>query len=153
MPEFACGLASVGPCAAHSTNACLHRSRSTATDVNNDPDLQPERSNTSELSWVQRIPTGRLRAPVFHERTRDALFSQTNVTTTPNITNIQNVDSIRTTGLELAAEVYGVGLDDLDIISSAAPARAGLRAAQRYLASAAATNGGSVAAPLWMSAL
>ncbi|MDQ3510800.1 MAG: TonB-dependent receptor [Pseudomonadota bacterium] len=86
--------------------------------VNNNPNLQPERSNTSELSWVQRIATGRLRATVFHERTRDALYSQTNVTVTPRVTNIQNVDSIRTTGLELAAELNGVGLDDLDVISS-----------------------------------
>lgn len=100
--------------------------------VNNDPDLQPERSNTSELSWVQRIPSGKLRATVFHERTRDALFSQTNVIITPTITNIQNVDAIRTTGAELAGEFSGVGLDDLDITSSVTFADSIIRANHRF---------------------
>lgn len=107
---------------------------SIATDaiVNNDPNLQPERSNTSELSWVQMIPVGRLRATVFHERTRDALFRQTNVTVTPNVTSIQNVDSIRTTGLELVAEVNGVGLPDLDILSSVTFADSIVRANENF---------------------
>jgi iron complex outermembrane receptor protein len=86
--------------------------------VNNDPDLKAERSTTSELSWVQRIPAGRLRATLFHERTRDALYAQTNVTVTPTVTSIQNVGAIRTTGAELAAEFTGVGLDDLDVSAS-----------------------------------
>lgn len=93
---------------------------SLATDalVNNDPKLKPERSMTSELSWVRRIYSGRLRATLFHERTRDALYSQTNVTTTPSVTNIQNVESIRTSGMEFAADLTGVGLEDLDINGS-----------------------------------
>jgi iron complex outermembrane receptor protein len=86
--------------------------------VNNDPNLKAERSTTSELSWVRRIPAGRLRATLFHERTRDALYAQTNVTATPTVTSIQNVGAIRTTGAELAAEFTGVGLDDLDVSAS-----------------------------------
>lgn len=93
---------------------------SIATDavVNNDPDLKAERSTTSELSWVRRTSSGRLRATLFHERTRDALYSQTNVSVTPNVTNIQNVKAIRTSGVELAADLTGVGLEDLDISGS-----------------------------------
>ncbi|MBP3985214.1 TonB-dependent receptor [Pseudoxanthomonas helianthi] len=86
--------------------------------VNNDPDLAPERSVTSELSWVRRLEHGRFRATLFHERTRDALYSQTNVTVTPNVTSIQNVDAIRTSGAELATELTGIGLDDLDLAAS-----------------------------------
>ncbi|HZV38258.1 MAG TPA: TonB-dependent receptor [Pseudoxanthomonas sp.] len=86
--------------------------------VNNDPNLKPERSTTSELSWVRRLEHGRLRTTVFHERTRDALYSQTNVTVTPNVASIQNVDAIRTTGVELATELASIGLDDLDLVAS-----------------------------------
>ena len=86
--------------------------------VNNDPDLEPERSITSELSWVRRLEHGRFRATIFHERTRDALYSQTNVTATPNVTSIQNIDAIRTSGAELATELTGIGLDDLDLAAS-----------------------------------
>ena len=87
--------------------------------LNNDPDLKPERSVTSELSWVRNVALGKVRATYFHEQTRDALYSQTNVLVTPNVTNIQNVEAIRTNGIELATELTGVGLEALDINASA----------------------------------
>ncbi|MFT3807672.1 TonB-dependent receptor [Arenimonas sp.] len=86
--------------------------------VNNDPDLKPERSITSELSLLRRGEHSDWRATIFHERTRDALYSQTNVTVLPNITNIQNIGAIRTTGLELAGHWYDVGGQDLDLDAS-----------------------------------
>jgi iron complex outermembrane receptor protein len=86
--------------------------------VNNDPLLKPERSVTSELSWVRNYDAGRLRVTYFHERTRDALYSQTNVTVVPNITSIQNVDAIRTQGLELAAERSGLWSPEFDLSGS-----------------------------------
>lgn len=70
--------------------------------VDGDPDLKPERSWTTELSSEWQSTSQRLRATLFHENTRDALYSQTNTTVTPNVTNVQNVDEIRTVGLELA---------------------------------------------------
>lgn len=91
---------------------------STNVIVNNDPNLKPERSTTSELSLLYAMAHGHVRATLFHERTRDALYSQTNVTVVPNVTNIQNVDAIRTTGLELAGQFKDVGLDRLDIDAS-----------------------------------
>lgn len=103
--------------------------------VNNDPDLKPERSATSELSWVGRTQHGRLRATVFHERTRDALYSQTNVTVTPNVSNIQNVDAIRTTGVELAAEMTGLWLEDLDLGASLTFADSTIRENRKFPAS------------------
>jgi iron complex outermembrane recepter protein len=71
--------------------------------LNNDPNLRPERANTGELSAEYSIPKGLLRATIFQETTRDALYSQTNVTVLPNVTNVQNVDLIKTTGVEFAA--------------------------------------------------
>jgi hypothetical protein len=43
-----------------------------------------------------------LRTTLFFEDTEDALYSQTNVTVVPNVVNIQNVDRIRTKGVEIA---------------------------------------------------
>jgi iron complex outermembrane recepter protein len=70
--------------------------------VNNDPGLKPERSWTSELTGVRSVEAGLLRLTAFHEDTDDALYSQTNVLVMPNVTNVQNVDQIRTSGLEAA---------------------------------------------------
>jgi len=74
--------------------------------VNNDPNLKPEKSWTTELSAERVLNQGKglLRATLFHENTKDALYSQTNTQVSPTITNIQNVDAIRTTGLEIAYE-------------------------------------------------
>jgi iron complex outermembrane receptor protein len=82
--------------------------------INNDPDLAPERSWTGELTAERKLETGSLRLTAFGERTRDALYSQTNVLVTPNVTNVQNVGRIDTQGLELAygaTDVLRPGLD------------------------------------------
>lgn len=80
--------------------------------TNNDPNLKPERSWTTELSGERKLAEGYLRLTAFGERTSDALYSQTNVLVLPLVTNIQNVDRIRTKGLEAsyAAKVFGLDL-------------------------------------------
>jgi iron complex outermembrane receptor protein len=82
--------------------------------INNDPGLAPERSWTGELTAERKLETGSLRLTAFGERTRDALYSQTNVLVTPNVTNVQNVGRIDTQGFELAygaTDVLRPGLD------------------------------------------
>lgn len=82
--------------------------------INNDPNLAPERSWTGELTAERKLETGSLRLTAFGERTKDALYSQTNVLVTPNVTNVQNVGRIDTQGLELAygaTDVLRPGLD------------------------------------------
>ncbi|MBC3829926.1 TonB-dependent receptor [Undibacterium amnicola] len=93
---------------------------STQTIVNNDPNLKPEKSWTSEWSAEQSLNDGKglLRTTFFHEDTVDAMYSQTNTLVTPNITNIQNVDKIRTNGLELAYQNSDVVLTGLDLAAS-----------------------------------
>jgi iron complex outermembrane recepter protein len=86
--------------------------------VNNDPKLKPEKSWTTELSAERDLGNGVWRLTAFHEKTRDALYSQTNFSVTPNVTNIQNVDRIRTLGLENAYQANDVGVKDLDLSSS-----------------------------------
>ena len=73
--------------------------------INNNPDLRPERSWTSELSAEWTAVGASARATLFHEDTRDALYSQLNTATNAN--TVQNIDRIRTTGLELAARAGG----------------------------------------------
>ena len=110
---------SVGRAVRMPTVAELYQgSISTNTVVNNDPNLKPEKSWTGELTAERDIGNGLLRATLFHERTTDALYSQTSVSVTPNVTNIQNVDAIRTTGLELVAQANDVGLEGLALSSS-----------------------------------
>jgi iron complex outermembrane receptor protein len=73
------------------------------TIVNNDPDLAPERSWTSELSAVGEFDHGDLRSTLFFEDTRDALYSQVDVLGGGTVTTIQNVGHIRTRGVEISA--------------------------------------------------
>ena len=103
--------------------------------VNNDPNLKPERSVTSELSLLRRGERSDWRATVFHERTRDALYSQTNVTVFPNVTNIQNVDAIRTTGLELAGHWFDLVAPGLDLDASLTFADSTIRENRNFPAS------------------
>lgn len=69
--------------------------------INNDPNLKPERSWTSELSaeWTG-ADRDALRVTLFHEDSRDALYSQLNVATNAN--TVQNINRIRTRGVELS---------------------------------------------------
>ncbi|HKE93092.1 MAG TPA: TonB-dependent receptor, partial [Povalibacter sp.] len=108
---------------------------STNVIVNNDPDLQPEKSWTAELTAQRSLDRGALRATIFHEDTRDALYSQTNVTVTPSVTSIQNVDHIRTTGAEIAYEVADLGVSGLDVSTSVTCAHSRIVANDNFPAS------------------
>ncbi len=79
--------------------------------TNNDPNLKPEKSWTTELTGERKLADGYLRLTAFGERTTDALYSQTNVLVLPMVTNIQNVDLIRTKGLEVSYVAKVLGLD------------------------------------------
>ena len=92
------------------------------TLINNNPALRPEKSWTTELTAERDLSSaggeGVLRLTAFFEQTRDALYSQTNVLVTPNVTNIQNVDAMRTKGLEVAYQAANVGVRGLDLAGS-----------------------------------
>lgn len=86
--------------------------------VNNDPNLKPEKSWTGELTAEREFDRGLLRTTLFHEDTRDALYSQVNAAAGGTVTTIQNVDHIRTSGLEVAYQVAGLGLPGFDLSGS-----------------------------------
>ncbi len=91
---------------------------STGALQNGDPNLKPEDAITSELSAQWRQSGHSLRATLFHEAVQNALYAQTNTTVSPNVTNIQNVERIRTWGLELAVTAQDLWLPGLELNSS-----------------------------------
>lgn len=87
--------------------------------VNNDSNLLPERALSKDLTVERALEAGTLRFSLYEDDVRDALFSQTNTTVFPTVTNIQNVDRVRTRGQEIAWESREV-LAGLDLGFSAA---------------------------------
>jgi iron complex outermembrane receptor protein len=88
--------------------------------TNNDPNLKPENELSRELSaeWYQAH--GVTRFTLYRSDTRNALFSQTDTTVFPNVTNVQNVDLVRTRGAEASYDGRGVVWDTLDLTANAA---------------------------------
>lgn len=83
------------------------------TIVNNNPGLRPERSFAKELSaerdYSFDTTSGTLRVSLFEDDVRDTIISQTNIVVFPNVTNIQNIDRVRTRGIELQASASDLG--------------------------------------------
>ncbi|MBM0108258.1 TonB-dependent receptor [Steroidobacter sp. S1-65] len=92
--------------------------------VVNDPNLQPERSDSVDFTVEHWLPWGKVRATLFQDDVRDSIFSQTNITVTPNVTNVQNVDRVRTRGIETAFSIALPGVEALTFDGSLAYARA-----------------------------
>lgn len=105
--------ASVGRAVRFPTVGELYGATSGTLSFVNDPTLAPEKSWTSELSAEKDLGHGLLRATLFHETTRDALFSQLVPGTTTS--RVQNVDKVRTTGMELAYTGTDVLMRGLDL--------------------------------------
>ena len=84
----------------------------------NDPNLKPERVLSGELVAERGFLRAMLRTSLFWEAKRDALISQTDTTVTPSMSSIQNVDRVRTYGLEQAFEIGELLLRGLDLNGS-----------------------------------
>ena len=86
----------------------------------NDPNLAPEKSWTTELSAERDLGFGSARATFFAEDTHDALYSQTTLDAAANrnISRVQNIGRIATTGLELAMNSQDWLLRGLDLSAS-----------------------------------
>jgi iron complex outermembrane receptor protein len=89
-----------------------------STLVNNDPSLKPENDLAKELSAEWSHFNGMLRMSLFEDDVKNTLFSQTNTTVFPNVTNIQNIDRVRSRGIELSYSGEDVFLRGLDLSAS-----------------------------------
>ena len=85
----------------------------------NNPNLKPEEVLSAELTAERRFANGLVRLSAFNEHRYDALLSQTNTTNIGTTTYVQNVDHIRTYGLEAATEWQDVLVSGLDIHANA----------------------------------
>ncbi|HYG07983.1 MAG TPA: TonB-dependent receptor [Stenotrophomonas sp.] len=88
--------------------------------INSDPNLQPEDAFSKDLSFEHAGELGNLRLSLYEDDVRDTLFSQTDTTVFPNVTRIQNVDRVRTRGLEVAWEAHDLWWPGFDLVASAA---------------------------------
>jgi iron complex outermembrane receptor protein len=88
--------------------------------VNNDPNLKPENDLSRELSTEWTREHGVARFTVYRSDTRDALFSQTNTTVFPTVTNVQNVGRVRSRGAEASWDGSGWWRDALDLSANVA---------------------------------
>ena len=112
--------ASLGRAVRMPTVSELYGAVSTSTSIYvNDPNLNPEKSWTTELSAEKDLGQGLLRVTLFTEDTQDGLFSQT--TTDPlgnSVSRVQNVGRIKTQGLEVAYNGFDVVRTGLDLSGS-----------------------------------
>lgn len=95
-----------------------------------DPNLKAETSDAIELSAEQEWDRQRLRVSLFHDDVKNAILRQS--TTDPAVckttgngsgstyTCVQNVDRVKTTGIELAWSAQDLGLKGLGLDASAA---------------------------------
>lgn len=84
----------------------------------NDPNLKPEYVVSGDFTAEKSFANALWRTSVFWEDKRDALISQTDVTVTPTISSIQNVDRVRTRGLETALQASDLWFRGFDLSGS-----------------------------------
>lgn len=94
---------------------------SSGTGVNTtiaNPNLQPERTNTYELSLETTLGDGRSRIAIFQENVTNALINQTTLTSGGSTSVVTNVREIRNRGVELAAQQNNVVVRGLELQGS-----------------------------------
>jgi len=84
----------------------------------NDPNLKPEKVSSGELVAERALDRGVWRTSLFWENKTDALISQTDTTVTPTISSIQNVDRVRTYGLETVLNLNDFLIKNLELNGS-----------------------------------
>lgn len=109
----------------------------------NDPHLRPEKSVTTELSVEKDLGNGLLRVTLFHETVTDSLYSQTMGLSASGaaLSMVQNVDGMRTDGLEVAYQGSDVLSDGLDLSGSITYADSRIVANSGYVTTAGDTLG------------
>lgn len=90
------------------------------TQTLSDPNLKPETSDAIEFSAEQTWAAQRLRVSLFHDEVQDAILRQTDISTTPTVTRISNVDRVKTTGIEFAWQAQDLFMSGLALEATAA---------------------------------
>ncbi|OOG55678.1 TonB-dependent receptor [Rhodanobacter sp. C03] len=88
--------------------------------INNNPNLKPEIDDSTDLTLNRRVANGHWRVSLFQDRIADALYSQTDITVTPTVTSVQNIDLMRVHGIEGELGLTDVWTPGLDLSASLA---------------------------------
>ncbi|MEX3636025.1 TonB-dependent receptor [Paraburkholderia sp. BR14320] len=88
--------------------------------VNNNPHLQPEDDLSTELSAEWAHWNGVFRLSLFQDDVKNTIFSQTDTTVIPNVTNFQNIGKVRSRGVETSYSGEDVFVRALDLLASVA---------------------------------
>ena len=85
------------------------------------PNLKPENALASELAFERVSQNGRVRISLFQEDLKDALLSQSAplvAGSTTLFSYVQNIEKVRTRGVELVAQQYDVLVRGLEVTGS-----------------------------------
>ena len=90
--------------------------------LRNNPNLKPETADSWEFTVERFLQNGLWRTSLFGEEKKDALISQADITTLPgySISSVQNVDKVRTYGIETSLQTRDLLVRDLDLSGSLA---------------------------------
>ena len=88
--------------------------------VNNNPALKPEIDESTDLTLTRQLTHGHWRVSLFQDRIADALYSQTDITVTPTVTSVQNINLMRGRGVEGELGLTDVWVPGLDFSASVA---------------------------------
>ncbi len=88
--------------------------------VNNNPNLEPESDLSKELTAEWAHWNGLWRLSLFQDDVKNSIFSQTDTTVIPNVTNFQNIGKVRSRGVEMSYSGEDVGVRGLDLLASVA---------------------------------
>nr|WP_042260781.1 TonB-dependent receptor [Paraburkholderia heleia] len=88
--------------------------------VNNNPNLRSEDDLSKELSAEWAHWNGLFRLTLFQDDVKNTIFSQTDTTVIPNVTNFQNIGKVRSRGVETSYQGEDVILRGLDLAASVA---------------------------------
>jgi iron complex outermembrane receptor protein len=88
--------------------------------INNNPNLKPEDDLSKELTAEWAHWNGVFRFSLFQDDVRNTIFSQTDTTVIPNVTNFQNIGKVRSRGVETSYSGQDVFVRGLDLLANVA---------------------------------
>jgi iron complex outermembrane receptor protein len=88
--------------------------------VNNNPALKPEVDRSADLTLTRQLANGHWRISAYQDRIADSLYSQTDVTVSPTVTSVQNIERMRSRGIEGEISLTDVWMPGLDVSASVA---------------------------------
>ncbi len=92
------------------------------TALTNNPNLKPEAADSWEFTMERFLANSVWRTSLFGEERKDALVSQTDLTTLPgfSISSVQNIDKVRTYGIETSLQTNDLWVRGFDLSGSVA---------------------------------